>query len=159
MSSARLNLMRVHSSASKTRSRIIGVARRLSSQVLCTAIVFKPPIMISDVYSSIARFESPERTNIFSISHFILNLAPIFKKQQTNKRAMTHQQTAHTWWQPHDPASPPPCTGSNWRQPYHPPRCSWRSPLSGTVAVPIDFCHRCCPNGCSLRCWTFWCRH
>lgn len=36
-----------------------GVARSESSQVLCITIVFFPPMKISEVYSSMARFESP----------------------------------------------------------------------------------------------------
>ena len=36
-----------------------GVASRESTHVLCITIVFVPPMKISDVYSSIARFESP----------------------------------------------------------------------------------------------------
>mmetsp|Transcript_21119 Transcript_21119/g.49876 ORF Transcript_21119/g.49876 Transcript_21119/m.49876 type:complete len:250 (-) Transcript_21119:684-1433(-) len=36
-----------------------GVAKSESSQVLCIAMVFFPPMKISDVYSSMARFESP----------------------------------------------------------------------------------------------------
>ena len=38
-----------------------GVASSESSHVLCITIVFVPPMKISDVYSSIARFESPTR--------------------------------------------------------------------------------------------------
>lgn len=60
--SARLKLMREQSSDSSTRSRIMGLARSESSQVLCTTMVFWPPIRISDVYSSIARLLSPVTT-------------------------------------------------------------------------------------------------
>jgi len=48
-----------HSSARMTRSRMMGVARRESSHVLCSTMVLCPPIQISDVYSSIARLLSP----------------------------------------------------------------------------------------------------
>lgn len=36
-----------------------GLARRESSQVLCIEIVLRPPMKISEVYSSKARLESP----------------------------------------------------------------------------------------------------
>lgn len=42
-----------------TRSKMRGLARSESSHVLCMEIVFLPPMKISDVYSSSARFESP----------------------------------------------------------------------------------------------------
>lgn len=51
--------MRVHNSARITKSRMMGVAKRLSSHVLWTTRVLWPPIIISDVYSSMARLESP----------------------------------------------------------------------------------------------------
>ena len=54
-----LNSMRVESSAMRQRSRISGAARSESSHVLCITIVLRPPIKISDVYSSIARLLSP----------------------------------------------------------------------------------------------------
>mmetsp|Transcript_21233 Transcript_21233/g.36381 ORF Transcript_21233/g.36381 Transcript_21233/m.36381 type:complete len:258 (+) Transcript_21233:808-1581(+) len=53
-----LYLMRETMSARMHRSRMSGVASRESSHVLCITIVFVPPMKISDVYSSIARFES-----------------------------------------------------------------------------------------------------
>jgi hypothetical protein len=49
----------VLSSARSTRSRMIGAARSESSQVLCSTMVFLPPMKISDVYSSIALLLSP----------------------------------------------------------------------------------------------------
>eukprot|EP00966_Prymnesium_polylepis_P307274 7100648-Prymnesium_polylepis.1 len=45
-------------SARMARSRMSGVASSESSHVLCITIVLVPPIKISEVYSSIARFES-----------------------------------------------------------------------------------------------------
>lgn len=38
---------------------MMGAASSESSQVLCITMVLRPPMKISDVYSSIARFESP----------------------------------------------------------------------------------------------------
>jgi len=54
-----LNSMRVHNSASSTRSKMRGAANNESSHVLCIAMVFLPPINISDVYSSMALLLSP----------------------------------------------------------------------------------------------------
>ena len=51
--------MRVVNSARSTRSRMMGAARRESSQVLCITMVLRPPMKISLVYSSIARLLSP----------------------------------------------------------------------------------------------------
>jgi hypothetical protein len=42
-----------------TKSSMSGAARSESSHVLCSTMVLRPPISISLVYSSIARFESP----------------------------------------------------------------------------------------------------
>merc|ERR1719453_1064087 len=53
-----LYCMRDVISARMARSRMSGVARSESSHVLCITMVLRPPMKISDVYSSIARFES-----------------------------------------------------------------------------------------------------
>merc|ERR1719217_1712485 len=50
--------MREVISARMARSRIRGVASSESSHVLCMTMVLVPPMKISEVYSSIARFES-----------------------------------------------------------------------------------------------------
>merc|ERR1711988_455805 len=50
--------MREHISARMARSRMSGVASSESSQVLCMTMVLVPPMKISEVYSSMARFES-----------------------------------------------------------------------------------------------------
>merc|ERR1719399_224685 len=50
--------MREVISARMTRSRMSGVASSESSHVLCITMVLVPPMKISEVYSSIARFES-----------------------------------------------------------------------------------------------------
>merc|ERR1719399_2038256 len=50
--------MRSVMSARMHRSRMSGVASSESSHVLCMTMVLWPPMKISDVYSSIARFES-----------------------------------------------------------------------------------------------------
>ncbi|BAT10554.1 Os10g0369950 [Oryza sativa Japonica Group] len=49
----------VLSSARRTRSRMMGAARSESSQVLCSTMVFFPPMKISEVYSSMALLLSP----------------------------------------------------------------------------------------------------
>mmetsp|Transcript_5615 Transcript_5615/g.15469 ORF Transcript_5615/g.15469 Transcript_5615/m.15469 type:complete len:301 (+) Transcript_5615:134-1036(+) len=51
--------MRSHSSAITTRSMISGAASRLSSHVLCMAMVLVPPMKMREVYSSSARLLSP----------------------------------------------------------------------------------------------------
>ena len=53
-----LYVMREASSARIARSRMSGVASSESSHVLCITMVLWPPMKISLVYSSIARFES-----------------------------------------------------------------------------------------------------
>merc|ERR1719337_183137 len=50
--------MREVISARMARSRMSGVASSESSHVLCMTMVLWPPMKISDVYSSMARFES-----------------------------------------------------------------------------------------------------
>ncbi len=50
--------MRFTSSARRTRSRMMGAASSESSHVLCITIVLRPPMKISDVYSSMARLLS-----------------------------------------------------------------------------------------------------
>lgn len=55
----KITLMREQSSARITKSRIIGAASSESSHVLCNTNVLCPPIMISLVYSSMARLLSP----------------------------------------------------------------------------------------------------
>lgn len=47
------------SSASKTRSKMMGAANKESSHVLCKTMVLFPPMNISDVYSSMALLLSP----------------------------------------------------------------------------------------------------
>lgn len=47
------------SSASKTRSKMMGAASKESSHVLCKTMVLFPPMNISDVYSSMALLLSP----------------------------------------------------------------------------------------------------
>ena len=54
----KLAWMRVSSSARMTRSRMMGAASRESSQVLCSAMVLRPPMKISLTYSSMARLLS-----------------------------------------------------------------------------------------------------
>ena len=51
--------MRVESSAMRHMSRMSGAANSESSHVLCITMVDRPPMKISDVYSSIARLLSP----------------------------------------------------------------------------------------------------
>lgn len=51
--------MRVQSSANNTKSKIRGAANNESSHVLCITIVLRPPMKISEVYSSIALLLSP----------------------------------------------------------------------------------------------------
>ena len=53
-----LTVMRSASSARMTRSKMSGEASSESSHVLCMEIVLTPPMKISLVYSSRARFES-----------------------------------------------------------------------------------------------------
>lgn len=54
-----LTFMREHNSANITKSNINGDASNESSQVLWITSVLCPPIIISLVYSSIARLLSP----------------------------------------------------------------------------------------------------
>lgn len=54
-----LNVTREQSSARRTRSRMMGLANKESSQVLWTTSVLCPLSIISDVYSSIALLLSP----------------------------------------------------------------------------------------------------
>lgn len=57
--SSALSWILVLSSARRTRSRMMGAARSESSQVLCSTMVFFPPMKISEVYSSMALLLSP----------------------------------------------------------------------------------------------------
>lgn len=145
-----VTLIREHSSPSMARSRMSGAAKRESSQVLWMTSVLWPPIMISLVYSSIARLLSPTygtyliTTTWSGCSSLAYKMLFDWTISSTTLlfeiwRFAIFFFNLKKWNQSHF------YTKNNNNQIKH-------LPLSiEIVAVMTNFCHHCCPSGCSLQ--------
>ena len=127
------------SSATMIRSRMIGAARRESSQVLCSTTVLVPPMKISEVYSSMARLLSPTY-GTYLITTCTKKNWGILPRQREGVFILQYGLDAL-----------PLCKGPCWIPPCHQQHYSWRFLSTETVLEQTDSFHHCFQDGCSSQ--------